>query len=82
MHSLERTSPKGGPFIGTCTKCGMRDIPAARMSEPCAYPPLFVQKVMLRDGHYGEQERANVLRHDGELTRHHPAPDEPEKGLG
>ena len=37
-HSLERTSPKGGPFIGTCTKCGLRDIPLARMQEPCANP--------------------------------------------
>lgn len=37
-HSLERTSPKGGPFIGRCTKCGMTDIPLSRMHEDCANP--------------------------------------------
>lgn len=26
-HALERSSPKGGPFKGTCTKCGMIDLP-------------------------------------------------------
>jgi len=25
-HSLERTSPKGTPFIGTCTKCGRSNL--------------------------------------------------------
>jgi hypothetical protein len=37
-HSLSRTSPKGGPFIGTCTKCGMTDIPLPRMHEHCVNP--------------------------------------------
>jgi hypothetical protein len=37
-HSLTRTSPKGDPFIGTCTKCGMQDIPLGRMHEPCINP--------------------------------------------
>ena len=22
LHALRRTSPKGGPFVGVCTKCG------------------------------------------------------------
>lgn len=37
-HSLERTSPKGGPFIGRCTKCGATDIPLGRMHEHCVNP--------------------------------------------
>lgn len=37
-HALSRTSPKGGPFIGTCTKCGMQNIPLTRMHEPCSNP--------------------------------------------
>lgn len=37
-HALKRTSPKGGPFIGTCAKCGVRDIPLDRMREECANP--------------------------------------------
>jgi hypothetical protein len=37
-HSLTRTSPKGGPFIGTCTKCGTPDIPLAKMHEHCPNP--------------------------------------------
>jgi hypothetical protein len=37
-HSLSRTSPKGGPFIGTCIKCGMTDIPLSRINEPCTNP--------------------------------------------
>ena len=39
-HSLRRTSPKGPgqPFIGTCTKCGIENIPLIRMHEDCANP--------------------------------------------
>lgn len=37
-HSLERTSPKGTPFVGTCTKCGMADIPMSRLHEECSNP--------------------------------------------
>ena len=37
-HALERTSPKGGPFIGSCTKCGTQGIPLSRMREECANP--------------------------------------------
>lgn len=25
-HSLRRTSPKGGPFIGTCRQCGQEGL--------------------------------------------------------
>lgn len=39
-HALKRTSPKGPgqAFIGTCTKCGVKNIPLARMHEECANP--------------------------------------------
>jgi len=34
-HSLERTSPKGGPFIGTCTLCGKTDLPIGAATQDC-----------------------------------------------
>ncbi|WP_157973399.1 hypothetical protein [Blastomonas sp. UPD001] len=37
-HSLERTSPKGEPFLGTCTKCGQVGLPMAAVRSPCANP--------------------------------------------
>lgn len=35
MHSLERTSAKGQPFVGTCTLCGTRGLTVKAMSEEC-----------------------------------------------
>ena len=37
-HALERTSPKGGPFIGRCTKCGREGIPLKEMHGHCPNP--------------------------------------------
>lgn len=38
-HSVERTSPKGQPFVGTCMKCGQTGLTMARaMSEECENP--------------------------------------------
>jgi hypothetical protein len=37
-HSLRRTSPKGGPFVGTCIKCGKPNIPLAEMRTECVNP--------------------------------------------
>jgi hypothetical protein len=39
-HALTRTSPrgKGQPFIGTCIKCGLQNIPLSRMHEECVNP--------------------------------------------
>lgn len=37
-HALTRTSPKGGPFIGTCMKCGTTDLPLSKMKELCVNP--------------------------------------------
>lgn len=38
QHALERTSPKGTPFIGTCTKCGTPGLTFATMRGECANP--------------------------------------------
>lgn len=34
-HSLERTSPKGGPFVGTCRLCGKAGLTISDMSQEC-----------------------------------------------
>lgn len=34
-HALERTSPKGGKFIGTCRLCGQRNLPGSAIFEEC-----------------------------------------------
>lgn len=34
-HILIRTSPKGGPFIGYCTKCGAQNLPVFAMGKAC-----------------------------------------------
>lgn len=42
-HALRRTSPKGGPFLGTCLKCGQENLPAAAIGKPCANPANLTQ---------------------------------------
>ena len=37
-HSLERTSPKGGPFIGRCVLCGETGLSMGAALKPCANP--------------------------------------------
>jgi uncharacterized OB-fold protein len=34
-HALERTSPKGGPFISRCIRCGMTGLPMSAICEEC-----------------------------------------------
>ena len=34
-HVVNRTSPKGGPFIGTCALCGKTGLPASAALERC-----------------------------------------------
>lgn len=34
-HSLNRTSPKGGPFIGTCALCGKAGLTLDDMRDEC-----------------------------------------------
>jgi uncharacterized OB-fold protein len=35
FHALERTSPKGGPFFGTCLQCGRSNLPISAYREKC-----------------------------------------------
>lgn len=42
-HALERTSPKGGPFFGTCFKCGTTNLPSSAVGEPCENPANLTQ---------------------------------------
>lgn len=34
-HALERTSPKGQPFIGTCRLCGQAGLTSKDVMKPC-----------------------------------------------
>ena len=35
VHALERTSPKGGPFVGRCRLCGQDGFPPAAAAWTC-----------------------------------------------
>lgn len=37
-HNIERMSPKGGPFIGTCRLCGKPGLTSGQANEFCANP--------------------------------------------
>ena len=37
-HLLDRTSPKGTDFIGTCRLCGARGLRMDQANEPCTNP--------------------------------------------
>jgi hypothetical protein len=37
-HSLIRTNPIGQPFVGRCFKCGVENIPLAKMRDECPNP--------------------------------------------
>lgn len=37
-HALNRTSPKGGPFFGTCSQCGLTDLPSIAVTWACENP--------------------------------------------
>lgn len=37
-HSLERTSPKGGLFLGRCVHCGMKNLTSSAAFEKCPNP--------------------------------------------
>lgn len=34
-HAINRTSPKGGPFIGTCFLCGKTGLKSEAVLEEC-----------------------------------------------
>lgn len=38
QHILTRTSPKGGPFVGTCMLCGRKNLPHTAIWTYCDNP--------------------------------------------
>lgn len=44
-HALTRTSPKGEPFLGICTKCGKTDLPPEAVWETCPNPSGVTESV-------------------------------------
>lgn len=55
-HSpVNRTSPKGTPFIGTCAACGKRDLTWRDvMNDDCPNPRLLTQEGALIEAIEGE----------------------------
>ncbi len=45
-HGLERTSPKGGPFVGRCIYCGQEGLLMRAALEPCEKAPAQDQQVI------------------------------------
>lgn len=45
-HGLERTSPKGGPFVGRCVYCGADGLPMSAALEACPTAPAQDQQVL------------------------------------
>lgn len=56
MHCLERTSPKGGPFIGTCRLCGQTGLMMADMNEWCPNSANKSQEDALMDAIRDEEQ--------------------------
>ena len=38
QHTLQRTSPKGGKFVGRCSNCGLTGLTIANMNDECENP--------------------------------------------
>lgn len=45
-HGLERTSPKGGPFLGRCIYCGRQNLPMSAALKACAEAPSQEQQIL------------------------------------
>ena len=45
-HGLERTSPKGGPFVGRCIYCGQTGLPMRAATLPCSKAPNKDQRII------------------------------------
>lgn len=45
-HGLERTSPKGGPFLGRCVYCGKENLPPSAALEACDKAPSQDQQIL------------------------------------
>lgn len=56
VHALLRTSPKGGPFIGTCMKCGKQGLSSSQMWEACANPGGMTNDQTLIDAIKGDDQ--------------------------
>ena len=56
MHCLERTSPKGGPFIGTCCLCGKPNLRMEQANEFCGNPNSVTAEQALIDAIGGTSE--------------------------
>ena len=55
-HAIERTSPKGGPFRGTCRKCGARDLGTGAALEACPSDGVVSDEQILLDMIAGPSE--------------------------
>jgi hypothetical protein len=56
-HSLERTSPKGGPFVGTCRLCGKEGLTAKEANDFCTNPRRTTWEQALLQALHGGTER-------------------------
>jgi len=45
-HGLERTSLKGGPFLGRCIYCGLENLSPRAALDLCAKAPAQGQQVL------------------------------------
>lgn len=45
-HGLERTSPKGGPFLGRCRYCGQTNLPPRAVLDYCESAPAQEQQIL------------------------------------
>lgn len=55
-HALERTSPKGGPFVGYCTKCGKTGLPISAVHDECPNPSGITQTQAILSAVEGPEE--------------------------
>ena len=54
-HSIERTSPMGEKFIGTCVLCGTAGLTIGQAREACANPRNVSQEQSIMDAIEGNQ---------------------------
>lgn len=46
-HALERTNPKGQPFVGYCIKCGAQGLRMSAALDPCPADDLMSDEAAL-----------------------------------
>ena len=57
-HSVERTSPMGGPFVGVCRLCGAVGLTSGDALKPCPNPSGLTQDEALLDALAGSADLA------------------------